>query len=607
MDLIEKFNLPSYVKGKSFAEASKSIMDKFKDRKDQTSMKTMAQLLGRLKDAQEFTKQQEEKSNSNDFFFGGMMGGNKPQQASQNPAMNSNTIIAGDPKDNQMVDGVKDSVASVTGPFGQLFRGIQKAGQGIGDAVGGDTGAVIADIFSPEESTMAVLKDEDASTWEKIGGIVPGLGGVIAKNLKEKKIQKAQANAAHLKRNMAMGNFANGGFLNTDPKTKKEIVDLTPEQQKALDAKLKSQKIDEGIFSNSAVDYDPWGTGGIFGTIKTTTSDAPAHNLNLGKYKDVGYFDVKVDDDGYYTLYNTQKNPANADLYKKQLENIQKLNPGAKIQRNNLSGYRPLSKQNNFRKGGRPETKSVNELEVKGYDFPSPESLLEIPNLKPLNTTKSAENTDPSFLQKAGDWLNKNKYDIGRTAPIISNAAQLLNMKRPEKESLAKLGNRYNKQLADEETYINKINNSISSDLATEASGGSRSKAFSNARALQRDKIAAISDAYDRIASINRQEGSTEQQFNLGIDEFNTRTRQLESENFARDKGAYETEKSKFISALGKNIGDFGTERERDEMIKQLFDYTRKGDYIKKKAKGGYLDEAISYMATKKKGTTKKK
>ena len=43
--LIKQFNLPNYIKGKSFAEASKLIDKKFKDRKDSVSLKTKDFLL----------------------------------------------------------------------------------------------------------------------------------------------------------------------------------------------------------------------------------------------------------------------------------------------------------------------------------------------------------------------------------------------------------------------------------------------------------------------------------------------------------------------------------------------------------------------------------
>ena len=59
-DIISKFNLPSYIKGKSFAEASKIINKRSGDRTDVESVETKRELLDRLKQAQEFVKSQEQ-------------------------------------------------------------------------------------------------------------------------------------------------------------------------------------------------------------------------------------------------------------------------------------------------------------------------------------------------------------------------------------------------------------------------------------------------------------------------------------------------------------------------------------------------------------------
>jgi hypothetical protein len=61
MDIMSKFNLPKYVKGKSFSEASAIIAKKFKDRSDPESVDTLNELQGRLQQAQEFVKAEQEK------------------------------------------------------------------------------------------------------------------------------------------------------------------------------------------------------------------------------------------------------------------------------------------------------------------------------------------------------------------------------------------------------------------------------------------------------------------------------------------------------------------------------------------------------------------
>jgi hypothetical protein len=60
MDIMSQFNLPKYLKGKSFSEASKLIADKFQDRNTPEDQATLKELQGRLRSAQEFVKAKQE-------------------------------------------------------------------------------------------------------------------------------------------------------------------------------------------------------------------------------------------------------------------------------------------------------------------------------------------------------------------------------------------------------------------------------------------------------------------------------------------------------------------------------------------------------------------
>lgn len=59
-NLPKQMNLPNYIKNKSFADASKAINNKFKDRNDKPSLETKKILLERLANVQEILKQQKE-------------------------------------------------------------------------------------------------------------------------------------------------------------------------------------------------------------------------------------------------------------------------------------------------------------------------------------------------------------------------------------------------------------------------------------------------------------------------------------------------------------------------------------------------------------------
>ena len=60
MNIMSKFNLPTYVKGKSFSEASAMIAKRFEDRNSPEAIATLNDLQGRLQQAQEYVKSVQE-------------------------------------------------------------------------------------------------------------------------------------------------------------------------------------------------------------------------------------------------------------------------------------------------------------------------------------------------------------------------------------------------------------------------------------------------------------------------------------------------------------------------------------------------------------------
>lgn len=139
------------------------------------------------------------------------------------------------------------------------------------------------------------------------------------------------------------GEGANGGTIVAGPGKKKGTRDVTKE---------------ESIEEAEGSQFTPEGIMALFGVDEFEMINSP--NINLGKYKDVGYFNPVKDAAGKYTLNNTKKNPANYALYKQQLKNIMKLNPDLEI---NMKGFTPLIDQKAF--GGKT---GVN-VEVEGKEM----------------------------------------------------------------------------------------------------------------------------------------------------------------------------------------------------------------------------------------------
>jgi hypothetical protein len=98
MDIMSQFNLPSYLKGKSFSDASAIIAKKFEGRNTPEDVATLNELQGRLQDAQEFVKAKKEERSKpqgseepmHQMPDGSMMPGEQhqggPEQAQVDPA-----------------------------------------------------------------------------------------------------------------------------------------------------------------------------------------------------------------------------------------------------------------------------------------------------------------------------------------------------------------------------------------------------------------------------------------------------------------------------------------------------------------------------------------
>lgn len=84
------------------------------------------------------------------------------------------------------MEGVKDQIAEVV-PYAAAFRAVEKASKEIGTAIGGEEGGdAIGSIVDPLSTQMELLKNEDATTGEKLSSLVPVLGGLSAGNARNR-------------------------------------------------------------------------------------------------------------------------------------------------------------------------------------------------------------------------------------------------------------------------------------------------------------------------------------------------------------------------------------------------------------------------------------
>ena len=254
-DIISKFNLPSYIKGKSFAEASMLINKKSGDRTDPESVETKRELMERLKDAQEYTKSMEQQSANPEgngmileetsqsayaygggveqlklnqmFGGGGVPGGAEGLSAGAGAGISAggsllggllkqkdpaDSVIAGDPEQNAQMDQLQSTVATAFGPVGMAVDGASKLVEGVGDRIGGDAGAYVPGIVAPHKAIAATLQNKDASTGQKALSVIPGVGGIVAKNLADEAASEAHMEQVAAKHTQKDSIFAHGGY-----------------------------------------------------------------------------------------------------------------------------------------------------------------------------------------------------------------------------------------------------------------------------------------------------------------------------------------------------------------------------------------------------------
>jgi len=585
--LISQFKLPGYIAGMSFADASKKIDGKFKDRNDLISKRTKEELLNRLSQAQEYVKAQEEQSQipqeKQQFSEGGWYDNNQsfftnnpgpvtgPQQGTsmQSSSGTFGSIMGGmgsmmgnsmgdngysekynyNPKMKQtyqQLEGVKDSIAPIFGPFGQMARGVEKAGKGIGTAIGGETGGdIAAGIVDPFSGQMEVFQSKESTDMEKIGAVAaPFLSGLIAsRGRKKARTEASSQNAFNVnnvfrdKKYAALGGPLEEGTLDDNTLTADLVKQYRNKNMFPKPALINDSELMQPI-------YDSFGNLTTIGTLNTTV---------LTKF------------------------------------------PKPRLVTNDSESMQPV-----YDKSGALTTVGTMNASV------------------PATSSKS---NLFSNLSKIGNYTKQNiTGESLRYAPVVMNALQLSKLKGPEHESLQRLTNTYQPQYMDEASIQNSINseNRNTINALTNASGGSESALRAGILGAGLNATKAKSDAYMKMREYNNNQNIAKQQFQLGIDQTNLGQSNMENDINARNKGNYETQKSKLLAQIGTDLGGIGKEelfKKYPKMMGLGYDWngkyfvnTKTGDIktekeaaaaesTTKKAKGGFLsNKSLTYL-----------
>jgi len=573
-NMTKQMNLPSYIKGKTFAAASKAIDNKFLDRNDNYSNETKNTLLDRLKQAQETIKQQEQQRaeqiaqsmQSNQQQVPDMMNGEIPEGMEE---------FTEQPEQNQMFMGGNFNLAeagNITGGLSGLagkaspYLGAASGAMSLGNLAQGNGASTnkaqsaLSGVATGAQAGMAF------GPWGAGIGAAVGLGaGLIGAN----KAQKQQAidlrnnaNSANLTDNFAYGGkikMGDGGIPGVpnsstriqDPNYfKKDIVGSADYNTNVIQNLHNAL----GITPNTKGYGTAWGQKSNEAYFKKDLLDGNSSAINWNKegVKSYGFTKEDVTGPGYEKM-------------RVQLG----LTP---------EGYKYLG----------PETPDTSMLKPTEQLFVEPTGVKQsMENYYQNSPNKiNSENTDNTDNDKQS-WLDKNGGKMLKYAPVAMNAFQLSQLKKPQYTRLDRLTDRFKPEYVDEQSLQNIANNEYNNSVnAVSQIGGSQGAVRNSIIGAGLNKTKALSDAYMNASAQNRQTNIAGQEFNLGVNKANLIQADQELDINDRNQAAYRNEKSKLLSSIGTDLGSIGKEEVNKNQIAEALGYDVNGDYVVNKKTG---------------------
>lgn len=640
-NIIEDFNLPKYVKGKSFAEASKAISKKFEGRGSSEVKKTKEELLARLAKAQEYVKMQEQTAD----------GAQQPIQGGQDPS----AMMGKMPQGNQMALGGRAPIKGV--------NSLDSQGAAIGanpitantpdlmrKAVAKNTPLTEVDTASINNSTGL-----DFTTGEA-NGLFERVGATPRRTNPQIDFGK-YGDAGYFKQGNTVGN--NKVSVHTTDKnphnadTVKQLLPYLQERNPGLELDMQytprgqnqmsgggrptvqgvnSLTPQGAVMGNTQITAD---TSGLMKNASGTPGGGAARLAGgiaggLGTALDFGnelFGDTGVDTSGNAGRQQEE------DVAMGALGGVAKgakagaaLGPwgaaigGAiggvsgliggnkankKIHEGNMNASRIENNQftNDFAGGGRAPVKTVNELTHQGR----PEDIGLLKNAPQERPNFNIKSNAGRALSSTGSFLKDNYSDILRTTPALTNAMQLASIEKPDAVKLNRMDARYKPGYVDERVLENKVQNESNNTTRAlaGASNGSMGALRSNLLGSQLMKTNALSDAYMKADAANKQQDAIAQRFNQRQDMTNLRQGTVEQQMNDQNEGAYNTAKSALTSQIGTDIGNFGKERTNMKQVAAAFGYTWDGKYMRDK-EGNVVNPSLLAQKTEGKKKTEK-
>lgn len=188
---------------------------------------------------------------------------------------------------------------------------------------------------------------------------------------------------------------------------------------------------------------------------------------------------------------------------------------------------------------------------------------------------------------QAGAWLNENKNDIARAYPVISNIIERGNIRKPTGTYSSRLNDAYNVPQIDEARAMRDINSTYNNRYnAIGQMGGSQAQQRAAMLGTGVQQNQAISQTQAGLEELRMNRAMQEQQYKSQIAQYNAGKSDYDKEVYDKDLGNYETQRSKFTSQIGSDIGQIGLEQDRMDQVANMYGYDRKGNYLVNKKTG---------------------
>jgi len=194
---------------------------------------------------------------------------------------------------------------------------------------------------------------------------------------------------------------------------------------------------------------------------------------------------------------------------------------------------------------------------------------------KKPNTSKSKQSKSDR-----NEKISNAAIAAGRLAPAAMNLFQLNKMKSPEVEKYDRLDQVYKPQFQDERRMLNAIDEGFNPDLLTEGAGGSLGRFASGATAMNLAKMKAKSAGASAASKQKADELTKKQAFDKDTAMRNAATQRAETVANAQNRGAAATNKSKFLSQIGTDVGNISKEALFKKQAKEMYGYSFDGKYF---------------------------